>query len=95
MQNPSSHPPASSAATSAADSAAPTSTAGWVDTCEEAATSAKMRRQRYRQRQTLIRHLFFVENWPTRLIAGQLKVSLGYVTRVVNRAGRLDAEVAP
>jgi hypothetical protein len=54
-----------------------------------------MRRQRYRQRQTLIRHLFFVENWPTRLIAGQLKVSLGYVTRVVNRAGRLDAEVAP
>ena len=95
MQHPSSHPPSSSAATSAADSAVPTSTVGWVDTCERPATSANKRRERYRQRQTLISHLFFVERWPTRLIAGQLKVSLGYVTRVINRAGRLNGEVAP
>lgn len=95
MQNPSSHPPSSSVAPSAADSAAPTCTAGWVDTCERAATSAKKHRERYRQRQTLICHLFFVEKWPARLIAGQLKVSPGYVTRVINRAGRLDVEVSP
>lgn len=95
MQNPLSHSPNPSVATSAADSAAPTCTVGWVDTCEGAAASVKKRRERYRQRQTLICHLFFVERWPTRLIAGQLKVSPGYVMRVINRAGHLDAEVAP
>ena len=95
MQQPFSHPPSSSAATSAADSVVPTSTVGWVDTCESATTSTSKHRERYRQRQTLICHLFFVERWPTRLIAGQLKVSPGYVTRMINRAGRLNGEDAP
>jgi hypothetical protein len=95
MQDRSSHPPSTFTATSAASSVAPICTAGWVDTCEGAATSAKRRRERYRQRQTLVRHLFFVEQWPTRLIAGQLKVSPGYITRVIIRASRLDAKVVP
>lgn len=95
MQNPSSHPPSSSAATSAADSAAPACTAGWVDTCERATTRANKRRERYRRRQTLIHHLFFVESWPSRFIARELNISQGYVVRVINRSARVDAEVAP
>lgn len=95
MQNSSPRPQTGSAATSAVDFVAPTSTAGWVDTCEGATRRTNKRRERYRRRQTLIRHLFFVENWPQRLIARQLNVTRGYVARVINRAARLDAEVAP
>lgn len=95
MQNPSPHAPSPSAAPSAASSAGPTSTAGVVDTSERATASVNKRRERYRRRQALIRHLFFVENWPSRLIARQLNVSQGYVARIINLAARVDVGVAP
>jgi len=95
MQNPSPRPQPASAATFAVDSAGLTSTAGSAVGYEPAPTSRRNRRERYRQRQTLIQHLFFVENWPRRLIAQQLKISLGSVILVINRAARLDAEVTP
>jgi len=95
MQNPSPHPPTASAATSAADSAGHTSTAGSVATCKPAARTAGRLRELYRRRQTLVRHLFFIESWPSRLIALQLNVSQGYVVGVINRAVRPDVEVMP
>jgi len=95
MQNPSPHPQIASAATSAADSAGHSSTAGSVATCKHAAKTAGRRQERYRRRQTLIHHLFFVESWPSRFIALQLNVSQGCVVGVINRTARLDAEVAP
>lgn len=95
MQNPSPHPSTASAVTSAVDSAGLTSTAGSVATCEPAARIAGSQRERHRRRQELIRHLFFVENWPSCLIALQLSLSHGYVLSVINRAARLDVEVTP